>query len=254
MLYWLPATGASSIRLYWESYRRRRMDPVEVPTGVTQFPRGDDPAAAALAGAPVHRPAVLVRARGRRPLRVDGAAGGVRRRGAGVLPDGAKHPTPGLSRRSAPTRCGRAGGFARRPARSPPRPPGPRPRRRRAGPGSPGRRGPGSPSSARRLAQENSSAPRGPAAPSPPLVGRSAARSSAAVPASRTWNRTVRPTSTTSPTATAPVASSASRMPRPRKSPRSARRRTRRRRRRAASRGPSRRRATGCASRPPPAA
>jgi epoxide hydrolase len=38
MLYWLPATGASSIRLYWESYRRRRMDTVEVPTGVTQFP------------------------------------------------------------------------------------------------------------------------------------------------------------------------------------------------------------------------
>ena len=38
MLYWLPATGASSVRLYWESYRRRRMDPVEVPTGVTQFP------------------------------------------------------------------------------------------------------------------------------------------------------------------------------------------------------------------------
>ena len=38
MMYWLPATGASSIRLYWESYRRRRMDPVEVPTGVTQFP------------------------------------------------------------------------------------------------------------------------------------------------------------------------------------------------------------------------
>jgi pimeloyl-ACP methyl ester carboxylesterase len=38
MLYWLPATGTSSIRLYWESYRRRRMDPVEVPTGVTQFP------------------------------------------------------------------------------------------------------------------------------------------------------------------------------------------------------------------------
>ena len=31
-------TGASSARLYWESYRRRRMDPVEVPTGVTQFP------------------------------------------------------------------------------------------------------------------------------------------------------------------------------------------------------------------------
>jgi epoxide hydrolase len=39
MLYWLPAAGASSVRLYWESYRRRRMDPIEVPTGVTQFPR-----------------------------------------------------------------------------------------------------------------------------------------------------------------------------------------------------------------------
>ncbi len=39
MLYWLPGTGASSARLYWESYRRRRLDLVEVPTGVTLFPR-----------------------------------------------------------------------------------------------------------------------------------------------------------------------------------------------------------------------
>jgi pimeloyl-ACP methyl ester carboxylesterase len=39
MLYWLPGTGASSARLYWESYRRRRMDPVEVPAGVTLFPK-----------------------------------------------------------------------------------------------------------------------------------------------------------------------------------------------------------------------
>jgi len=39
MLYWLPGNGASAARLYWESYKRRRMDPVEVPTGVTQFPR-----------------------------------------------------------------------------------------------------------------------------------------------------------------------------------------------------------------------
>ncbi len=38
MHYWLPGTGASSARLYWESYRRRRMDPVEVPTGITLFP------------------------------------------------------------------------------------------------------------------------------------------------------------------------------------------------------------------------
>lgn len=39
MHYWLPGTGASAARLYWESYRRRRHDPVEVPTGVTLFPR-----------------------------------------------------------------------------------------------------------------------------------------------------------------------------------------------------------------------
>jgi pimeloyl-ACP methyl ester carboxylesterase len=39
MLYWLPGTGASSARLYWESYRRRRLDLVEVPTGVTLFPK-----------------------------------------------------------------------------------------------------------------------------------------------------------------------------------------------------------------------
>lgn len=39
MLYWLTGTGASSARLYWESYAGRRADPVEVPTGVTLFPR-----------------------------------------------------------------------------------------------------------------------------------------------------------------------------------------------------------------------
>ncbi|GAA1846628.1 epoxide hydrolase [Pseudonocardia ailaonensis] len=38
MLYWLGATGASSARLYWESYRKPRMDVVEVPTGITVFP------------------------------------------------------------------------------------------------------------------------------------------------------------------------------------------------------------------------
>ena len=64
--------------------------------------------------------------------------------------------------------------------------------------------------------QENSSAPRaGWAAPSS-----SSARSSPAPSASRTWNRTVRPTSTTSPTATAPVSGSAPTTPRMRKSPR----------------------------------
>lgn len=39
MLYWLPATGASSARLYWESFRRRRLDQVDVPTGITIFPK-----------------------------------------------------------------------------------------------------------------------------------------------------------------------------------------------------------------------
>jgi epoxide hydrolase len=39
MLYWLPNTSASSARLYWESFVKRRMDPVPVPTGVTLFPR-----------------------------------------------------------------------------------------------------------------------------------------------------------------------------------------------------------------------
>ncbi len=39
MLYWLPGTGASSARLYWESFRSRRLDTVEVPTGVTLFPQ-----------------------------------------------------------------------------------------------------------------------------------------------------------------------------------------------------------------------
>ncbi len=38
MLYWLPGTGASSARLYWESFRGLRTDPVTVPTGVSVFP------------------------------------------------------------------------------------------------------------------------------------------------------------------------------------------------------------------------
>jgi epoxide hydrolase len=46
MLYWLPATGASSARLYWESFAavRERMtgtatDTVDVPTGCSIFPQ-----------------------------------------------------------------------------------------------------------------------------------------------------------------------------------------------------------------------
>jgi pimeloyl-ACP methyl ester carboxylesterase len=39
MLYWLPATGASSARLYWESFVRPELVPVHVPTGCSIFPK-----------------------------------------------------------------------------------------------------------------------------------------------------------------------------------------------------------------------
>lgn len=46
MLYWLPRTGASSARLYWESIRQvnelisgNAVDPVHVPTGCSIFPK-----------------------------------------------------------------------------------------------------------------------------------------------------------------------------------------------------------------------
>jgi pimeloyl-ACP methyl ester carboxylesterase len=44
MLYWLPGAGASSARLYWESFRDRDLPPVEVPAGVSVFPREIYPA------------------------------------------------------------------------------------------------------------------------------------------------------------------------------------------------------------------
>jgi len=40
MLYWLPANGASSARLYWESFRRAfaaNSEPVCIPTGCSLF-------------------------------------------------------------------------------------------------------------------------------------------------------------------------------------------------------------------------
>ncbi|HEX9031022.1 MAG TPA: alpha/beta fold hydrolase [Streptosporangiaceae bacterium] len=39
MLYWLPGTGASSARMYWESFSRPLFGPVEVPLGCSIFPR-----------------------------------------------------------------------------------------------------------------------------------------------------------------------------------------------------------------------
>lgn len=39
MLYWLNNAGASSARLYWESFGNTNMDPVELPAGLTVFPK-----------------------------------------------------------------------------------------------------------------------------------------------------------------------------------------------------------------------
>jgi pimeloyl-ACP methyl ester carboxylesterase len=39
MLYWLPATGASSARMYWESFDQIPAEPVSMPTGCSIFPR-----------------------------------------------------------------------------------------------------------------------------------------------------------------------------------------------------------------------
>jgi pimeloyl-ACP methyl ester carboxylesterase len=39
MLYWLPATGASSARLYWESFGTPSLSEVTVPTGCSIFPK-----------------------------------------------------------------------------------------------------------------------------------------------------------------------------------------------------------------------
>jgi len=39
MLYWLPASAASSARLYWESFNGMALDPVTVKTGCSIFPK-----------------------------------------------------------------------------------------------------------------------------------------------------------------------------------------------------------------------
>lgn len=39
MLYWLPGTGASSARMYWESFNNPVLDPVTVPMGGSVFPK-----------------------------------------------------------------------------------------------------------------------------------------------------------------------------------------------------------------------
>ena len=44
MLYWLPATGASSARLYWESFSKFGEGQVSILAGASQFPREIIPA------------------------------------------------------------------------------------------------------------------------------------------------------------------------------------------------------------------
>jgi pimeloyl-ACP methyl ester carboxylesterase len=39
LVYWLTNSGASSARLYWESFRGTSMDPITVPMGAAIFPR-----------------------------------------------------------------------------------------------------------------------------------------------------------------------------------------------------------------------
>jgi pimeloyl-ACP methyl ester carboxylesterase len=39
MLYWLPAAGASSARMYWESFSNPPLGPVSVPMGASVFPK-----------------------------------------------------------------------------------------------------------------------------------------------------------------------------------------------------------------------
>jgi pimeloyl-ACP methyl ester carboxylesterase len=39
MMYWLPATGASSARLYWESFAKTSLAPISIPVGCSAFPR-----------------------------------------------------------------------------------------------------------------------------------------------------------------------------------------------------------------------
>ena len=39
MLYWVTAAAASSARLYWESFRTPSLDPIDLPAGISLFPK-----------------------------------------------------------------------------------------------------------------------------------------------------------------------------------------------------------------------
>ena len=95
MLYWLPGTGASSARLYWESLRQVNEwisgsagAPVTVPTGCSVFPKELQRPSRRWAERRFGEHPVLERARQGRPLRGVRAAGVVRRRGPVILSAG----------------------------------------------------------------------------------------------------------------------------------------------------------------------
>ena len=39
MLYWLTNSATSSARLYWESFNKPNMEPIEMPVGCSIFPK-----------------------------------------------------------------------------------------------------------------------------------------------------------------------------------------------------------------------
>ena len=88
MLYWLPDNGASSARLYWESFHDQNMEPVTVPAGCSIFPKEIVRFSRRWVESALHRHPVLGRARARRPLRRVRAARSLRRPGPLVLPRG----------------------------------------------------------------------------------------------------------------------------------------------------------------------
>ena len=86
MLYWLNNTGASSARLYWESFAQAPDGPGGGADRGDAVPAGAVAAAPGLDRAALHRPAALERAGDRRALRQPGAARGVPGRAPRLLP------------------------------------------------------------------------------------------------------------------------------------------------------------------------
>ena len=39
MIYWLTNSGASSARLYWESFNNNNQDKINIPAGISIFPK-----------------------------------------------------------------------------------------------------------------------------------------------------------------------------------------------------------------------